>query len=149
MASPADFDVRLKLDNANLTDLNGFLMAHAGIDVADGLLSVYTEITVKEGNVDGYIKPLIRNLKIYDKQKDKGKSFGKRVEMHLLQFLAEVFKNRSTQEVATMVRISGSTSDPKVGEWQAILKLIGNGFFNAVLPGFMDDSKATASKPSH
>ena len=149
MASPADFDVRLKLDNANLTDLNGFLMAHAGIDVADGLFSVYTEITVKEGKVDGYIKPLIRNLKIYDKQKDKGKSFGKRVEMHLLQFLAEVFKNRSTQEVATMVRISGSTSDPKVGEWQAILKLIGNGFFNAVLPGFMDDSKATASKPSH
>lgn len=149
-AGQADFDVRLKLDNAKLPDLNSFLMAHAGIDVAGGLFSVYTEITVKEGKIDGYIKPLIRNLKIYDKQKDKGKSFGKRVEMHLLQFLAYVFKNRSTQEVATVVRISGSTSDPKAGEWQAILKLIGNGFFHAVLPGFLDDSKVKASsKPSH
>ena len=149
MASPADFDARLKLDDAILTDLNDFLMAHEGMDVADGLLSVYSEITVKEGKVDGYIKPLIRNLKIYDKQKDKGKSFGKRVKMHFLQFLADAFENRSTQEVATVIRISGSTSDPEVGEWQAILKLIGNGFSNAVLPGFPDDSKATASKPSH
>jgi hypothetical protein len=137
------------LDNARLTDLNGFLMAHEGMDVADGLLSVYSEITVKEGKVDGYIKPIIKNLTIYDKQKDKGKSFGKRVKMHFLQFLADAFENRSTQEVATVIRISGSTSDPEVGEWQAILKLIGNGFSNAVLPGFPDDSKATASKPSH
>jgi hypothetical protein len=144
-ASPADFDVRLKLDNAKLPDLNGFLMAHAGMDVADGLFSVYTEITVKEGKVDGYIKPLNRNLKIYDKQKDKGESFGKRVEMHLLQFLADVFKNRSTQELATVVRISGSTSDPKVGEWEAIRKLIGNSISHTVLSGFLDDSKGTAS----
>jgi hypothetical protein len=142
-AGPADFDVRLKLDNARLPDLNGFLMAHAGIDVADGLFSVYTEITVKEGKVDGYIKPLIRNLKIYEKRKDKDKSFGKRMEMHFLQFLANLFKNRSTQEVVTEFRISGSTGDPKAGEWGAIGKLIGNGFSQAILPGFHNDSRAT------
>jgi hypothetical protein len=63
----------------------------------------------------------------------------------LLQFLADVFKNRSTQELATVVRISGSTSDPKVGEWEAIRKLIGNSISHTVLPGFLDDSKGTAS----
>jgi hypothetical protein len=148
-AGPADFDVRLKLDNAKLTDLNGFLMAYTGMDVAAGLFSVYTEITVKDGKVDGYIKPMIRNLKIYEKQKDKDKSFVRRVEMHLLQFLADIFKNRSTQEVATEVRISGSINDPKAGEWGAIGKLIGNAFSHAVLPGFHDDSKAvSSSKPS-
>ncbi len=147
-ASPADFDVRLRLDNARMTDLNGFLMAHEGMDVADGLLSVYSEITVKEGKVDGYIKPIISNLTIYDKQKDKGKSFGKRMKMHFMQFLVNVFESRSTQEVATVIQISGSTSDPKVGEWQAILKLIGNSFSNSVLPGFKDDSRgASSSKP--
>jgi hypothetical protein len=144
-ASPADFDVRLKLDNVRLTDLNGFLMAHEGMDVADGLLSVYSEITVKEGKVDGYIKPIIKNLTIYEKQKDKGKSFGKRMKMHFLQFLVNVFESRSSQEVATVVQISGSTSDPKAGEWQAILKLIGNSFSHAVLPGFKDDSRGDAS----
>jgi hypothetical protein len=148
-AGPADFDVRLKLDNARLPDLNGLLMAYMGIDVAEGLFSVYSEITVKDGKIEGYIKPLIRNLKIYEKQKDKDKSFGKRMEMHFLQFLTNVFKNRSTQEVATEIRISGSTSNPKSGEWGAIGKLIGNGFSNAVLPGFHNDSKAaSSSKPS-
>jgi hypothetical protein len=148
-AHPADFEVRLKLDNARLPDLNGFLMAHAGVDLADGLFSVYTEITVKNGRVEGYLKPLLRNLKVYDKQKDQGKSFGKRVEMHLLQFLASVFKNRSTQKVATVIRISGSTSDPQASEWGAILKLIGNGFSHAILPGFLPDSMAAVPpKPS-
>jgi hypothetical protein len=98
---------------------------------------------VKEGKIDGCIKPLIKNLKIYEKQKDKDKSFGKRVEMHFLQFLVNVFKNRSTQEVGTVVRITGSTSDPKAGEWGAIGNLIWNGFSNAVHPGFQDEPKAT------
>ncbi|RPH47156.1 MAG: hypothetical protein EHM85_20400 [Desulfobacteraceae bacterium] len=68
--------------------------------------------------------------------------------MHFMQFLVNVFESRSTQEVATVIQISGSTSDPKVGEWQAILKLIGNSFSNSVLPGFKDDSRgASSSKP--
>jgi hypothetical protein len=141
-ARPADFDVHLQLDDAKLRDLNRFLMAYAGVDVAEGLFSVYTEITVKDGKVHGYLKPLLKNLKIYDKQKDQNKRFLKRVEMHALQFLAYVFKNRSTQKVATVIRISGSTSDPQASEWEAIRRLIGNGFYQAVLPGFLDKSRA-------
>jgi hypothetical protein len=149
-AHPADFDVRLKLEDAKLPDLNGFLMAHAGLDVAEGLFSAYTEMTVKDGRVEGYVKPLIKNLKIYEKKKDKNKTFGKRVEMHVLQFLAMVSKNRSTQDVATVIRISGSTSDPQISEWEAIRKLLGNGFAHAVLPGFVHDPKAADhSKSAH
>lgn len=140
-ASPADFDVRLKLDDARLPDLNAFLLAYAGVDVAEGLFSVYTEITVKNSRVEGYIKPLLKNLKIYDRQKDQGKPFGKRVEMHVLQMLASLFKNRSSKAVATVTRISGSTSDPKTNEWEAIRKLIGNGLSHAILPGFLDKQK--------
>jgi hypothetical protein len=143
-ASPADFDVRLELKDAKLPDLNGFLMAHAGMDVAEGLFSVYTELTVKGGKVDGYVKPLFKNLKVYEKQKDQGKPFGKRVEMHFLQFLADLFKNRATQEVATVTRISGSTSDPQATEWEAMRRLIGNGFSQAIRPGFQELPKAVA-----
>ena len=110
-------------------------------NVADGLFSVYTEITVKGGRVDGYIKPLVRNLRVSDKQKDQGKSFGKRVEMHVLQGLANLFKNRSTKQVATVTRISGSTSDPKLSAWQAIRRLLSNGLFRAILPGFLEKGK--------
>ena len=140
-AKPADFEVHLEVQDAKLPELNGLLQAHAGVDVAEGLFSVYTEIRVKNGQVEGYLKPLIKNLKIYDRQKDKEKPFGKRVEMHVLQFLAYLFRNHSSQAVATVVRLSGPTGGPKTNEWEVIRKLIGNGLSHAILPGFQGKPK--------
>ena len=145
-AKPADLAIHLQMDDAKLTDLNKFLLADTGVDVADGLFSVYSEITVKGGRVEGYLKPLVKNLRVSDKQKDKAKSFGKRVEMHVIQGLANLFKNRKTQQVATVTRISGSTSDPRLSGWEAFRKFLGNGLFRAILPGFLD--KGTDVKPA-
>jgi hypothetical protein len=143
-AKPADFDVRLKVDDTRLSDLNPLLLSSTGVDVAQGRLSIYTELAVKNGRIEGYIKPLFRNLKISEHEKDKGKPFVKRVEMHLLQFLAWVLKNHTTKEVATVIRVSGSTADPKADEWEVIRRLIGNGFAHAVIPGFRDESTSAA-----
>ena len=140
-AKPADFEVHLDVQDAKLTELNGLLQAHAGVDVAEGLISVYTEISVKNGQVEGYIKPLIKNLKIYDRQKDKEKPFKQRVKLHVMQFLANLFRNHSTHAVATVARISGPTGGPKTDEWEVIRKLIGNGLTRAILPGFLADPK--------
>jgi hypothetical protein len=140
-AQPADFALQLHMDDARLTDLNPFLLSQAGVDVADGLFSVYTEITVKGGRVEGYFKPMVKNLRVSEKRKDQAKPLGKRVEMHVLQGLANLFKNRSTKQVATVTRISGPTSDPKWSEWEAIRRLLGNGLFRAILPGYLDHGK--------
>jgi uncharacterized protein YhdP len=148
-ARPADFNLQLKLEDAKVSDLNDYLMANAKVDVAEGSLSAYAEITVKDGRLDGYLKPLLKGLRISDKRKDQAKPLGKRVELHVLQFFANLFKNRSSKEVATVIRLSGPTSDPKVSEWAAIRKLIGNGLYRAILPGFMDNPKgANPPKPA-
>lgn len=147
-ARPADFDVQLEVKDAKLTDLNGMLMAHAGVDVADGLFSLYTEITVKNGQVEGYVKPLIKNLKLFDHQKDDAKPFGQRVKLHVMQVFANLFKNHSTHAVATVARISGTTGGPTTNEWEVIRKLIGNGIFHAILPGFLHDPKIVAPPPA-
>ena len=146
-AKPVDFDLRLQVEEAKLPALNDLLKAHLGVDVAEGLVSVYTEIKVKDGQVEGYIKPLVKNLKIYDRQKDQGKPFGKRVKMHVLQFFATLLKNRETKEVATVIRISGATGGPKTDEWEVIRKLIGNGLSHAILPGFQPDPKTAVPPP--
>ncbi len=143
-AKPADFDLRLKVDDTELTDLNPLLLSSTGVDVAQGRLSVYTELAVKEGRIEGYIKPLFKGLKISEHEKDKEKPFLKRVELHLLQFLAFVLKNPTTKEVATVIRVSGSTADPKADEWDVIWRLIGNGFAGAILPTFRDASTSAA-----
>ena len=140
-ASPADFDVHLKLDDANLPALNSFLQAHAGMDVAAGRFSLFTEVTVKNGRLEGYLKPLVKDLKIYDRQKDQDKRLGQRVKLHVLQFLAGLFKNHDSKAVATVIRVSGSTKDPKANEWEVIRKLLGNGLARAILPGFLTPPK--------
>ena len=146
-ASPVDFQAQLKLDDARLTDLNPFMKAHTDVDVAGGQFSLYTEVTVKGGQVNGYLKPLLKNLKIYEREKDKRKPFMKRVEMHALQFLAFLFKNQATQDVATVIRISGPTGDPQANEWEVIRKLFGNGFARAILPGFLVKPEVAKAPP--
>jgi len=140
-AHPVDMDFHLELMNAKLQDLNAFLNAQAGVDVARGTLSVFSEFKVKNGRVEGYIKPLIKDLKIFDKVKDRGKPLQKRLELHALQFMAYLFRNRSTKEVAAVVRISGPTKDPTASEWEVLRRLLGNGFLHAVQPGFLDAPK--------
>jgi hypothetical protein len=145
-ARTADFAVQLQLDHADLVRLNPFLLAYTKVDVAAGQLSLYTEMTVKDGRVDGYVKPLFKDLRISDPVKDRAKPFGKRVEMHVLQFLAGRLKNRTSGEVATVTTVSGSTLHPRAGEWEAIRKLIGNGLVHAILPGFLVEPPGKGAK---
>jgi len=68
-----DFSVRLKLFRTPLRTINDFLRAHGSIDVAAGSMSVFSEMTVRHGHVDGYIKPLFKDVDVYDPKQDKVK----------------------------------------------------------------------------
>ena len=145
-AMPADFDVHLRVEKARLPDLNGLFMAHAGLTVARGEYDLYSEFTVRQGRVDGYLKPILTQVQVYDRRVDRTKPFGKRVAMHLAQGLADLFKNRSSEDIATVTRVSGPTRAPRTSEWQTLKQLLGNGFFRAILPGFLAPPAAKPKK---
>ena len=138
---PSDFDVHLHLENARLHDLDGLLLAHTGLTIARGRYALFSEITVKKGRLEGYLKPILTNVKVYDRRTDRDKPFVKRMEMHLAQGLAYLFKNRSTQDIATVTRLSGRVDAPNASEWQTVRQLLGNGFVRAILPGFLNQPK--------
>jgi hypothetical protein len=54
----------------------------------------------------------------------------------LVSAIAVILENRSEQEVATKVNISGSVNNPKTSSWQIVIELIKNAFFKAILPSF-------------
>lgn len=142
----ADFDIHVKMEDAQLASLNNLLRAYARLDVSEGLFSLYTEITVKDQQITGYIKPLVRNLKVYDKRKDQDKRFFKRVYEHVIQGLANLLRNRSRKELATVARLSGRVTDPQASNLQVILGLLRNGFFDAILPGFLEQARGGAKR---
>ena len=54
--------------------MNNLLRAYGNFDVTAGLFSLYSELSVKNGRVEGYIKPLFKDMKVYDARQDHEKS---------------------------------------------------------------------------
>ena len=138
----ADFDVHLEMKDAQLTSLNDLLQAYAGFDVARGRFSLFTEITVKNQEITGYIKPLISDLHVYGNHKDHHKGYLQQGWEHIVDGIAYLLKNSDRREVATVAHISGRVTDPQASNLRVALGLIRNGFFQAILPGFLAQSKS-------
>lgn len=131
-----DFDLDMAIENASLPSLNNLLRAYGKLDVAKGTFSLYSEVKVKNGRIDGYVKPLISDVDVYDKEQDKKKPILKKIYEKVVGGLSHVLENRPRDEVATVADISGPIEDPKTGTWEIIVRLVSNAFVKAILPGF-------------
>jgi hypothetical protein len=116
--------------------MNDLLRAHAKVDVLSGVFSVYSEIRVKNGRVQGYVKPLFHDLDVYSAAQDEEKSFGRKLKEKAAEVIGKVLQNRPRDEVATVVPISGPLKNPKASTWETLVGLIRNAFIEAILPGF-------------
>jgi hypothetical protein len=79
---------------------------------------------------------LFKDLKIYSKEQDKSKSVARKMYERVVGGVAKVLKNRPRDEVATKAEVVGRIDNPKVGTVAALLRLVENAFFKAILPGF-------------
>lgn len=131
-----DFDLNLKIEGTEMTRMNDLLRAYGKFDVVAGSFSFYSELKARDGNLDGYVKPLFKGMKVYDKRQDREKSLFRKAYEMLVGGVAGLLKNRERQEVATLANVSGRIDQPHTSGWQIALRLIENGFFRSILPGF-------------
>lgn len=131
-----DLSLNAKIENTDVRAMNDVLRAHAKVDVASGVLSVYSEINVKNGRVQGYVKPLFKDLDVYDKEQDEDKRLGAKLKEKAADVVAKIFKNRKRDEVATIGKLEGPLENPQASTWEVLVNLIRNAFFEAILPGF-------------
>jgi Domain of Unknown Function (DUF748) len=131
-----DFDMQVAIENTDLQTMNDMLRAHGGFDVVAGVFAFYSELAVKNAQVRGWVKPLFRDVQAYDPVQDRDKSAMRKLYEKMVTGVSKVMKNVPRKEVATQVDISGRLDNPQTSTVQAILKLIQNAFFKAILPGF-------------
>ncbi|HET7059286.1 MAG TPA: DUF748 domain-containing protein [Nitrospiraceae bacterium] len=131
-----DFDLDLRVWKTQVKSMNNLLRAHGGMDVVSGVFSVFTEMTVKNGSIDGYLKPLFKDVEAYDPAQDNDKGLLKKIYEKLINAASTVLKNTPRGEVATKADLSGPVENPKASTWEMVVTLIQNAFFEAVLPGF-------------
>jgi hypothetical protein len=116
--------------------MNDLFRAYGNFDVTAGMFSFYSEIKVRQGKIEGYVKPLFRDMKVYDERQDREKSLFRKLYEGLVGGIAGLLQNRPREEVATETSISGDIEKPQTSTWETVLRLIQNAFFKAILPGF-------------
>jgi hypothetical protein len=89
------------------------------------------------------VKPLFKDITVYDPEKDKDKSFSHKMYERVVGGVAKLLRNRPREEVATRADISGRLDNPNVKPSEVIIRLIQNAFFKAILPGLERETKRT------
>jgi hypothetical protein len=118
-----------------VTKTNDIARAYGAFDFEDGWFDLVVELDAKEGRLDGYVKPLFRNLKVLGLNKDLQ-------EDNVLQFFwetligtaAQILKNQPRDQVATVIPLRGDVTSPTSDILAMIGNVLRNAFIRAYLP---------------
>jgi hypothetical protein len=131
-----DFDLALQIDETDLTTMNDLLRTYGRFDATAGEFSLYSELQGRSRQVTGYVKPLFRDMTVYDPRQDKDKGPLRRAYEAVVGGVSRVLQNRPRDEVATRVALSGRLDSPNTSILETVAGLVQNAFFRAILPGF-------------
>lgn len=133
LADSPTLDLNVELKNTNLPELNDFFKAYANFDVNAGSFGLFAEIATLNGAFTGYVKPIIKDLKVIGPE-DRNDTFFNKVYERLVGTAGIILKNRKEKQVATKVPLNGRFDSPKIGAWYAIIEVLRNAFIQALYP---------------
>ena len=131
-----DFDLNVKIVKTNVEAFNNVLRAYGDMDTHRGKFAFFSELAVKDDAVRGYVKPLLKDVEVYDPEQDKDKPVTKKIYEAVVGGVLGLLENKPRNEAATVTDLSGPLENPHANTWQVVEKLVQNAFFKAILPGF-------------
>ncbi len=132
-----DFNMSMSLTSVNLLSLNGFLEANAKFDIERGSVDIFSKLKLTNAEMDGYIKPFIKDLKVLDVKKDIKKKGGilRVAKKAVIGLFAKVVTNPKTKKIATIVPIKGNIKNLKTNGWATFVGVLKNAFIKAFKEG--------------
>lgn len=92
------------------------------------------EAQAQDGRLNGYIKPLLRDVDVFNWQQDvenKNKGLFRSIWEALVGASETVLKNQPKNQFATRVELSGSVHKQDISAFEAFLQILRNGFIQA------------------
>lgn len=129
LLEPPNFDIDLEIERLNLVRFNEFFEAYANLGLKSGTLNFYSEAAARNGQIEGYVKPLIKNLEIADTDSTDG--LIKKLYKGAVQVGTDLFENQKKDQIGTKVPISGSIENSQVKIFQSLLNFFKNAFIEA------------------
>jgi hypothetical protein len=131
-----DFDVKLEIAPTPMTALNDLFRAYGKFDVFSGTLQVFSELGVHDDYMRGYVKPIFKDIEIYDSRQEKDKSVFKKVYESVVDAASTILTNQKKDQVATNAPIEGPIGKAGTNIFEVLGGLLENAFVRAILPGF-------------
>lgn len=124
-----DFDLSLKIENADLPYFNDYFKKYAKLDFVEGNISVFSEVAAAEGQVTGYIKPIATKLDMVSLEQDSNPF--NIIWESVASFFLEIFENQPNDQFALRIPIEGDLTAPDQEIWSGIISIFSNAFVDA------------------
>ncbi len=146
LVEPPAFYVLITFEKLKLTQINNFLKVYGPIDVTRGEFYLYVELTSKQGKLYGYLKPIIKNMKVRAGGKGRDDSFENYGFGAAITMLNDTLKNRDTAVVSAIIPLTGNLNDLQMDFGKGLSSAIDNSSGKRhVKPGI--DKKIHIEKP--
>ena len=129
-----DFQFRLRARDIELKRMNDFASAYGKFDFNAGHGDVVIEAQAKKAQLTGYIKPLLKDVDVFNWQQDvenKDKGLFRSIWEAIVGGSETVLKNQGKNQFATRVELSGNVHRQDISAFQAFLQILRNGFVQA------------------
>jgi Domain of Unknown Function (DUF748) len=130
------FHLGLRLLGLDVRKINDLALAYGKFDFKRGWFDLVIEADAKEGRLNGYVKPLFRNLKVFSLSQDlKEDNVLQLFWQALVGTVTNLLKNRSRDQFGTLVPFSGDASGTTTTDTLATIgNILRNAFVRAYLP---------------
>ncbi len=129
------FELAVRLVGLDVTKTNPMTRAYGAFDFEYGWFDLVVELEAREGGMEGYVKPLFRNLQVLSLKKDvpEDNILGVFWEA-LVGLTSELLENQPRNQFATVIPMRGDLSDPKTDILAILGNVLRNAFVRAYLP---------------
>jgi hypothetical protein len=130
------FHMTMRLLGLDVTKINDLALAYGKFDFKRGWFDLVIETDAKEGQLTGYVKPLFRNLKVFDLSADiQSDNVLRFFWQAVVGATTSLLKNRPRDQFGTLVPFTGEASGTTTANiLAAVGNILRNAFIRAYLP---------------
>jgi hypothetical protein len=128
------FEMAIRLLRLDVTKLNDFARAYGGVDFERGFFDLVVEVNAREGLLNGYVKPLFRNLKVLSPQDLKEDNPLEFFWEAVVGITTKLLSNPPRDQLATEIPLTGDLTAPQTNVFTVVMNVFRNAFIRAYLP---------------
>jgi hypothetical protein len=130
-----NFQIAVRLLGLDVTQTNALARSYGAFDFERGYFDLVVELNAKAGGLQGYVKPLFRDIKVFSLKNDIKKDNPLQLFWEALVGLAtDILKNQPRDQFGTQIPIRGSLDNPREDILVTIGNILRNAFIRAYLP---------------